>query len=84
MALISMCHGVVPNCTQPLSWPILWIVTVGVTYWTHTVVVRVLVVPLTRLRLSTHPRPLPPAYSLIRAICDITVAMKKLLKMQLC
>ena len=35
-------------------------------------------VPLTRLQLPTHPRhPLPPAHPLIRAICDITVAVKK-------
>ena len=60
----------------------LWIVTVYATYWTHTTAVCVLVVALTRLRLSTHPRhPLSsshlPTHPLICAICDITVAMKK-------
>ena len=36
MALIRMC--VVPNFSQQLSQPILWIVTVCTTYWTHIVV----------------------------------------------
>ena len=69
MALIRMC--VVPNCSQPLSRPILWIVAVCATYWTHSTVVCLLMVGLTRLRLPTHPRPL------IHAICDITVTVKK-------
>ena len=64
MALIGMC--VVPNCSQRLSWPILWIVTVCATYWTHTTAVCVLMVALTRLRLPTHlviPHPPPtPLY----------------------
>ena len=34
MALIRMC--VVPNCSQRLSRPILWIVAVCATYWTHS------------------------------------------------
>ena len=67
MALIRMC--VVPNCSQRLSRPVLWIVAVCATYWTHTTAVCLLMVALTRLRLPTHP--------LIRAICDITVAVKK-------
>ena len=67
MALIRMC--VVPNCTQRLSLPILWIVIVGVTYWKHTTAVCVLMVALTCLRSPAHP--------LIRSICDITVAVKK-------
>ena len=61
MALIRMC--VVPNCSQRLSLPILWIVTVYATYWTHT-----------------HPHPLTPTHPLKRAICNITVAVKKLFK----
>ena len=39
------------------------------TYWTHTTAVCVLMVALARLQIPTHP--------LIRAICDITVAVKK-------
>ena len=72
MALIRMC--VVPNCSQRLSWLILWIVAVCATYWTHTTAVCVLMVALTRLRLP--PTPATP-HSLIHAICDITVAVKK-------
>ena len=78
MALIWMC--VVPNCSQRLSWPIQWIVSVCATYWTHTTAVCVLMVALTRLQLPTHPatpHPLPPTHPFIRAICDITVAVKK-------
>ena len=67
MALMRMC--VVPNCSQQLSRPIQWIVTVCATYWTHTTAVCVLMVALTRLQLPTHP--------LICAICDITVTVKK-------
>ena len=51
MALIRMC--VVPNCIQRLSQPLLWIVTVCATYWTHTTAVCLLMVALTRLRLPT-------------------------------
>ena len=62
MALIRMC--VVPNCSQRLSRPILWIVAVCATYWTHTTAVCLLMVALTRLRLPTHPRqPHPPSPS---------------------
>ena len=75
MALIRMC--VVPNCSQRLSRPILWIVAVCATYWTHSTAVCLLMVGLTRLRLPTRPRPLPPAHPLIHAICDITVTVKK-------
>ena len=80
MALIRMC--VVPNCSQRLSQPILWVVAVGATYWTHTTAVCLLMVILTFLRLPTHPHhppptPLPLAHPLIRAICDITAAVKK-------
>ena len=32
---------------------------------------------VTRLRLPTHPTPLPPAHPLIHAIRDITVVVKK-------
>ena len=39
MALIRMC--VVPNCSQQLSRPVLWIVAVCATYWTHTTAVDV-------------------------------------------
>ena len=42
MALIRMC--VVPNCSQPLSRPILWIVAVCATYWTHSTAVCLLMV----------------------------------------
>ena len=58
MALIWMC--VVPNCSQRLSRPILWIVAVCATYWTHTTAVCLLMVALARLRLPTHPRYPPP------------------------
>ena len=79
MALMRMC--VVSNCSQRLSWPILWIVDVCVTYWTHSTSVCLLMVGLTRLQLPIHPHhpatPLPPAHPLIHAICDITVAVKK-------
>ena len=76
MALIRMC--VVPNCSQPLSRPILWIVAVCATYWTHSTAVCLLMVGLARLRLPTHPRrPPPPSHPLIHAICDITVTVKK-------
>ena len=67
MALIRMC--VVPNCSQRLSRPVLWIVAVCATYWTHATAVCVLMVVLTHLWLPTNP--------LIHAICDITVAVKK-------
>ena len=79
MTLIRMC--VVPNCSQRLSRPVLWIVAVCATYWTHTTAVCVSMVALTRLRLPTHPH---PRHTLIRAIRDITVAVKKLLKIQQC
>ena len=69
MALIRMC--VVPNCSQRLSRPILWIVAVCATYWTHTTAVCLLMVGL------THLQGFPPTHPLIRAICDITVAVKK-------
>ena len=61
MTLIRMC--VVPNCSQRLSWSILWIVTVYATYWTHT-----------------HPHPLTLTNLFTRTIGNITVAVKKLLK----
>ena len=77
MALIRMC--VVPNCSQSLSRPILWIVAVCATYWTHTTAVclSVVMVALTCLRLPTPPPTSFPPHPLIRAICDITVAVKK-------
>ena len=75
MALIRMC--VVPNCSQRLSQPLLWIVAVCATYWTHATAVCLLMVALTRLRLPTHPHHPPPTHPLIRAICDSTVALKK-------
>ena len=58
MALIRMC--VVPNCSQQLSRPILWIVAVCATYWTHTTAICVLMVALTCLRLPIHRRHPPP------------------------
>ena len=81
MALIRMC--VVSNCSQRLSRPVLWIVAVCATYWTHTTAVCLLMVALTHLWLPTHPppshppTPLPPTHSLIRVICYITVTVKK-------
>ena len=61
MALIRMC--VVPNYSQRLSWPILWIVAVCATYWTHTTAVCVLMVALARLQLPIHPHhPPTPLY----------------------
>ena len=78
MALIRV--SVVPNYSQQLSWPILWIVTVCTSYWTHTTAVRVLMVALTHLRLPTHPYhppPLPTHSPFMRAICDIIVSVKK-------
>ena len=60
MALIRMC--VVSNCSQRLSRPILWIVAVCATYWTHTTTaVCLLMVALACLRLPTHPRH-PPTH----------------------
>ena len=70
MASIRMC--VVPNCSQRLSRSILWIVAVCATYWTHTTAVCLLMVALTCFWLPTHP-----CHPLIHAICDITVAVKK-------
>ena len=65
MALIRMC--VVPNCSQRLSRPILWIVDVCATYWTHSTAVCLLMVGLTAFGFPptsptpSHPRhPLPP------------------------
>ena len=63
MALIRMC--MVPNCSHQLSGPILWIVAVYATYWTHTTAVYLLMVALTCLWLPTHPpihphQPHPP------------------------
>ena len=90
MALIRMC--VVPNCSQRLSRPILRIVAVCATYWTHTTAFCLLMVALTRLQLPTHPATPhprhppsppppharhPPTHPLICAICDITVTVKK-------
>ena len=75
MTLIRMC--VVPNCSQRLSRPILWIVAVCATYWTHSAAVCLLMVGLTHLRLPTHPRHPPTPHPLIHAICDITVTVKK-------
>ena len=76
MALIRMC--VMPNCSQRLSRPILWIVAVCATYWTHTTAVCLLMVALICLQLPTHPRhPTPTRPPLIRAICDITIAVKE-------
>ena len=75
MATIRMC--VVPNCSQRLSWPILWIVAVCATNWAHSTAVYLLMVRLARLRLPTHSCHTPTHHPLIHAICDITVAVKK-------
>ena len=70
-----------PNCSQRLSWPILWIVTVYTTYWTHTTAVCVLMVALTpTFGFPPTPQTLTTTHSLIQAICNITVTVKKLLK----
>ena len=61
MALIRMC--VVPNCSQRLSRPVLWIVAVCVTYWTDPAAVCLLMVGLARLRLPTLPPTRPPPYT---------------------
>ena len=67
-----------PNCSQRLSRPIPWVETVCVNYWTHSTAVCVLMVALTCLQLPTHPcHPPPPSHTLICAICDTTVAVKK-------
>ena len=79
MALIRMC--VLPNCSQRLSRPILWIVNVYATYWLHTTAVCVLMVALTPgFGFPPIHYPLTPTHPLIHANCDITVAVKKLLK----
>ena len=68
MALIRMC--VMPNCSQRLSRPILWIVTACATYWTHITAVCVLNLPL-----ASHPPRHPHPH--IHVICDITVTVNK-------
>ena len=60
MELIRIC--VVPNCSQRLSQPILWIVAVCVTYWTHSTAVCLLMVGLARLRPPTRPLPTRPRH----------------------
>ena len=79
MALIRMC--VVPNCSQRLSWSILWIVAVCATYWTHTTAVCVLMVALTSLRLFT-PTPSNPPTPLYVPSVILQLLRKKLLKIQ--
>ena len=79
MALIRMC--VVPNCSQRPSWLILWIVTTHATYCTHSTAVYVFNGSLNSPPAS-HP-PLPPTphhptHTLMRAICDVTVTVKKI------
>ena len=61
MALIRM--YVVPNYSHQLSRPILWIVAVCATYWTHTTAVYLLMVALTCPWLPTHPPTHPPSPS---------------------
>ena len=73
MALIRMC--VVPNCSQQLSRPVLWIVAVCATYWTHTTAVYVLMAALTRLWLPTHPHHPPPTPLYVPSV--ILVAVEK-------
>ena len=46
----------VPICWQCLSWSILWIVHISVTYWEHSTVVCVLMAGRTCLQLA-HPPP---------------------------
>ena len=68
MALIRMC--VVPNCSQRLSRPILWIVAVCATYWTHSrfTAVCLLMAGLTRIQLPTPP---PPSHPPTPYICHL-------------
>ena len=61
-ALIGL-HGV-PNCSSRQSWPPLWIVSVLVTYCRYSTALWVRIGALPRLRLPTHPTPLPPAHPL--------------------
>ena len=60
MALIMMC--VVPNCSQRLSRPILWIVAVCATYWTHPTAVSLngRINPPSASHPPTPPTPAPP------------------------
>ena len=85
MALIRMC--VMPNCSQWLPRPILWIEIICATYWTYSITVCVLVEALTHLQLPTLPHHpphllLPPTPTC--AIRVIIVTARKLLEIQQC
>ena len=66
MILIRM--WVMPDCSQQLSCPILWIESVSVTYWRHGTAVYILMEGITCLWLPTYPNhpshPFPPALPL--------------------
>ena len=79
MALIRMC--MVPNCSQRLSRPILWIVTACVTYWTHSTAACFLNGRL-NLPLAAHPH--PPSTPLYVPFVILQSLWKKLLKIQQC
>ena len=80
IALIRI--SVVLNYSQRLTWPILWIVSVSITYIKDTALLPVQG-HITHLGCppspTTHPT-LP--HSFICATCDITVSVKELLNIQ--
>ena len=76
---------VVPYCCQWLSWPILRIESVSVTYWRHSTAVHLLMEGITRLWLTTHPHHTPPTRPLLHTTCDILQLLwKNLLEIQQC
>ena len=77
-ALIGL-YGV-KNCSRWQSWPPLWIASVYVPYWRHSIALWVRMGALTHLRLLTRPHfpphPLPHTHPLYTQISDITGAEK--------
>ena len=70
--------GVVSNCWQCPSRPILWVVYISVTYWGDSITVCALMAGRTRLWLAHHPHPPPTHPPPIHDTRDITGAVKKL------